>query len=138
MSFGGAFYAITDSQLKRLLDRSLDGEAFIKGRTAEAPMERFSGGEAVWYELTKLLGPEDGCGATGTEVIPEGGAYSYANEVARISDQLTMLNKRELQRRYAELETTFRFEEVYAAIVGLLSFYRRSSKAGLAILFNIG
>jgi hypothetical protein len=137
VSFGGTFYAITDSQLKRLLEKSLDGEAFLRGRTSETPTERFSGGEAVWYELTKLLGPEDGCGAVGTEAVPEGGAYSYSSEVARISDQLTMLGKGELQRRYAELETTFQFDEIYAAIVGLLSFYRRSSKAGLAVLFNI-
>ena len=137
MSFGGTFYALTDSQLKRLIDGSLDGESFLRGRTLETPTERFSGGEAVWYELTKLLGPEDGCGAVGTEVVPEGGAYSYANDVTRISDRLTMLSKSELQRRYVELETTVQFDEIYAAIVGLLSFYRRSAKAGLAVLFNI-
>ena len=137
MSIRGTFYAVTDSQLARVLDGSLDGDDFLAGRSPEAPAERFSGGEAVWYELTKLLGPEDGCGVEGTEAIPEGGAYSFSADVQRISDRLSALEREELARRYAELDTDFSFDEIYAAILGLVPFYQRSAATKLAILFNL-
>lgn len=137
MSFEGTFYAITDSQLNSLLNQSLDGDAFLQGQTTEAPLERFSGAGSVWYELTQLLGPEDGCGAEATEVIPEGGAYSDSNDVVRISAQLNQLEPSDLERRYAELETSVQFKELDAAIVDLRAFYQRSANAGLAVLFNI-
>ena len=137
MSIRGTFYAVTDSQLARVLEGSLDGDDFLAGRSPEAPAERFSGGEAVWYELTKLLDPEDGCGVEGTEAIPEGGAYSFSADVQRISGLLNALEREELARRYARLDTDFSFDEIYAAILGLVPFYQRSAAAKHAMLFNL-
>lgn len=137
MSIRGTFYAVTDSQLVRLLEGSLGGDDFLAGCSPEAPAEHFSGGEAVWYELTKLLGSEDGCGVEGTEAIPEGGAYSFSADVQRISGRLSALDREELARRYADLETDFAFDEIHAAILGLVTFYQRSAASKLAMLFNI-
>jgi len=137
MSFGGAFYALTEDQLKRVLSGSLDGEAFLKGRSTEKPAECYSSAEQVWYELTKLLASENGCGAEATEVVPEGGAYSYSPDVRMTAEALTLLTKNELRSRYASLDTSFTFEAVYQAVIGLVSFYRRADRSGHAVLFNI-
>jgi Domain of unknown function (DUF1877) len=137
MSIRGSFYALTDDQLAALLSGSLDGDAFLGERLHVAPAEKFSGGEAVWCELTKLLDPEDGCGAQGTEVVPEGGAFSNAEEVRRTFTKLSVLPHQELERRYAALETDFSWEQIHEAIRGLIQFYHRAAMAGHAMLFNL-
>ncbi len=137
MSIRGSFYSLTDDQLTALLSGSLDGDAFLGGRLQVAPAEKFSGGEAVWYELTKLLGPEDGCGVHGTEVVPEGGAFSNEAEVRRTFTKISVLPEQELERRYAALDTDFSWEQIHEAIQGLIHFYHRTAMAGNAMLFNL-
>lgn len=137
MGIKGTFYSLTDTQLAALLNGSLDGDAFLSGRLPDAPADRFSGGEEVWYELTKILGPEDGCGVHPTEALPEGGAFSSAAEVRRGFTRLSVVPHQELERRHGTLETEATWEEVHAAIRGLILFYHRAAMAGNAILFNV-
>ncbi|WP_144289841.1 DUF1877 family protein [Ideonella sp. A 288] len=137
MSYGGDFYALSDDQLTRILSGQLDGEAFLRNGLPERPADCFTGGEAVWHELTKLLGPENACGVDITDAVPVGGGCSASADVQRTAEALTVLTKDELRHRYAVLDTRESFESLYAVVLGLVSFYRRAGKAGHAVLFNI-
>ena len=134
---GGNFYALTDDQLNRILAGSLDGDAFLSGTSAEKPAACFSHGELVWYELTKILAAEDGCGANTTDAVPEGGAYSHSSEVQETSASLETLTEEEIRLRYSGLDTPHSFDEIFKAVVGLSAFYQRTQSAGHAMLFNI-
>lgn len=137
MSMGGDFYAISDDQLTRLLDGTLDYVDFLCGQIAERPRECYANGEYVWYELCQILGPEDGCGSEQTDAIPEIAAYSFSDDVESVAKMLAMLGDEEIRLRYSKIEAKEPLEDVLRVIKELVVFYQRAVVNKDAILFRV-
>lgn len=137
MSMRGEFYAISDDQLTRLLDETLDYAEFFCERIEERPRECYSGCESVWYELTQILMPEDGCGVEQTDVIPEASGYSFSDDVESVAKQLALLDDEEIERRYEDIEASESFESVLEAVKEVMDFYQRAAANKDAIVFRV-
>ncbi len=137
MSMGGDFYALSDDQLTRLLDGSLDYGDFLYDQIEERPRECYAGGEFVWYELTQILAPEDGCGIEQTDAIPEASGYSFSDDVESVAKQLALLDDEEIKRRYGKIETGESFESVLKAVNEVVAFYQRAAANKYAVLFRV-
>nr|MBP8175355.1 hypothetical protein [Sphaerotilus sp.] len=81
MSLGGDFYALSDDQLQRMLDGTLDPDRFLGQDEAERPLACYAGAELVWHELQQLLSGQDALGQEMTTDIPEMSGYTWASEV---------------------------------------------------------
>ena len=137
MSMGGDFYALSDEQLTRLLDETLDFGEFFYDEIEERPRECYSGGELVWYELTQILTPEEGCGVEHTDVVPEMSGYSFSDDVESVAKQLALLDDEEIKRRYSQIETSESFERILEATQEVVAFYQRAAANKDAILFRV-
>lgn len=137
MSMGGDFYALSDEQLTRLLDETLDFGEFFYDEIEERPRECYSGGELVWYELTQILTPEEGCGVEQTDVVPEMSGYSFSDDVESVAKQLALLDDEEIKHRYSQIETSESFERILKATQEVVAFYQRAAANKDAILFRV-
>jgi hypothetical protein len=137
MSMGGDFYALSDDQLTRLLDGTLGYGDFLYDEIEERPREYYAGGEFVWYELSQILAPEDGCGIEQTDAIPEASGYSLSDDVESVAKQLALLDDEEIKRRYDQVETSESFESVLKAVNEVVDFYQRAAANKEAVLFRV-
>lgn len=138
MSMGGDFHAITNTDLEGLLAGDLDFDAYFAKGLDQRPVECFSGGEHLWFELTQLLEPENGCGANVSDLAPMGGTYSGPGEALATWKALSSLDRDELNQRFAHLETGVGFEECFVVVKDLTQFYERAARAGNAVFFIVG
>lgn len=137
MSLGGDFYALSDDQLQRLLDEKLYYGEFLAALLEEKPRECFSDGEYYWFELTRLLAPEDACGVDHTDVIPEMSGYSFAEQVLSTAQALARLSEEKLRQRHSQQGIEQDFGELYSVIQGVIAFYQRAAQQGDAVLFRV-
>lgn len=137
MSMGGDFFSISDEQLQRLLDKTLDYRFFLYEEMEEKPCECYSKGEHIWYELTRLLSDEDACGIEQTDVIPEFSGYSFSEDVHYISRRLEMLSEDEIRNRLENEEIEVSLEEISDVVKGLKEFYQRAASKRNAVLFRV-
>jgi hypothetical protein len=91
----------------------------------------------VWYELTQILAPEDGCGIEQTDAIPEASGYSFSDDVESVAKQLALLDDEEIQRRYGNIETGESFESVLKAVNEVVAFYQRAAANKNAVIFRM-
>ena len=138
MSLGGAFYALSDNQLERMLDGTLDYAKFLYNEDLEEkPRECFSEAEYYWHELTQLLSEEVACGQKVTDEIPEMSGFTFSGEVAAIASRLAQLTAVEIQSRHTALGLDGEWKSMYSAVKGLVEFYQRTASNGDAVLFRI-
>jgi len=137
MSMGGDFYANSDEQLTRLLDGTLNYDEFFCDEIEDRPRECYSGCEWVWYELTQILMPEDGCGVEITDAIPEALGYSYSGDVESVAEALAMLDDEEIKLRYSKIKAKEPLEDVLRVIKELVVFYQRAAANKDAIVFRV-
>lgn len=137
MSLGGDFFALSDEQLRRILEGTIDPDRFFGHDEQEQPSACYAGAELVWFELQQLLSPEDACGRQVTSAIPEMSGYTFASEVPSIADDLGRLDSAILQRRIARLG----LEENGAALLQIVGevtdFYRQAADSGSAVVFRV-
>ena len=137
MSMGGDFYALSDDQLQRMLDGSLDYAEFLYGEIEEKPRECYSRGEHLWHELTRLLQNEDACGMEQTDAIPELSGYSFSGDVASTAKRLTALSEDQMRHRHDDENIEAPIDEVLDIIKGVVEFYERAAANGDAVLFRV-
>lgn len=137
MSMGGDFYAISDQQLKEMLDGKLDYASFLYNELEEKPRECYSKGETVWFELTQLLSHENACGTENTYDIPEASGYSFSTQVSLIAQALSRLDETELRDRYNNEDIEESFDTIFAVIKDLIEFYQRAAMHNDAVLFRL-
>ena len=137
MSMGGDFYALSDDQLQRMLEGSLDYAEFLYGEIEEKPRECYSRGEHLWYELTRLLQNEDACGMEQTDAIPEFSGYSVSGDVASTAKRLTALSEDQIRHRHDDENIEAPIDEVLDIVKGVVEFYARAAANGDAVLFRV-
>jgi hypothetical protein len=137
MGSGGAFFALSDDQLRRLLAGELAHEAFLGAGGAERPREAHAQAAQVWYELSQVLQAEAACGTEQTDKIPEMVGYSYSQQVQGIATRLAGLPESELRTRCAGALMEASVDDVVTAVQGLTAFYQRAAANQDAVLFRV-
>lgn len=139
MSMGGDFYALSDAHLTSLLEGKIDYSDYLGGEadTDKSPRECYARAEHIWYELSQILAPEEGCGVEITQEIPEMASYSYSDEVKSVAEKLLLLGDEEIQDRFDALETEESFAEVRQAVKEVVAFYQRAAANDDAVLFRV-
>jgi hypothetical protein len=137
MGSGGAFFALSDDQLRRLLAGELAHDAFLGASGAERPREAHAQAAAVWYELSQVLQPESACGSEQTDKIPEMVGYSYSQQVQSIAGRLAGLAEAEVRTRCAGALMEASVDEVVTAVQGVTAFYQRAAANNDAVLFRV-
>lgn len=137
MGPGGAFFALSDDQLRRLLAGELAHEAFLGAAGAERPREAHAQAAQVWYELSQVLQAEAACGSEQTDRIPEMVGYSYSPQVQATAARLAVLAEAELRTRCAGAMMEASVDDVVAAVQGLTAFYQRAASNQDAVLFHV-
>lgn len=137
MSMGGDFYALSDNQLQRLLDGSLEYGEFLYDSPGERPRECLSRFEHLWYELSQVLLDEDACGVEQSAEIPEMSGYSFSEDVSRTASMLESLEVDAIRGRCEAAGVEAPAEDVWQAVQALTAFYRRAADNKDAVLFRV-
>lgn len=141
MSLGGDFYAVSPDHMTKLLDGTMDFEAYRSDELEERPGACFADAEFIWYELTQMFADEDVCGAENSETIAEQAMYNLAPAVPSIATSLAALSDEELLRRYRacaeERNADTEDGETLKVLRGLVAFYQAAASNGHAVLFHV-
>ena len=137
MSMGGDFYAMSDDQLTRLLKGDLPYGDFLYDNPGEQPREALTKFEHLWYELSQVLGEEQGCGAAQSEVIPELCSFSTSKEVAETARMLEKLDEAIILERCELAGVEAPPADVWGAVKEVIAFYRRAAENKDAVLFRV-
>ncbi|MFO1276337.1 MAG: DUF1877 family protein [Sphaerotilus natans] len=137
MSLGGDFYALSDDQLQRMLDGTLDPDRFLGQDEAERPLACYAGAELVWHELQQLLSGQDALGQEMTTDIPEMSGYTWASEVPVIAADLADLDRDALTRRIERLGLTDQGPSLLEIVGEVSGFYQQAAASGSAVVFRV-
>lgn len=137
MSNGSGFFALSEDQLKRLLDGQLAPASFLQPGGAEQPRENHDKAIACWYELSQVLQAEAACGAQQSDKIPTMVGYSSVSQVQETAAKLRVLAEAEVRKRCESALMEASVDEVVAAVRGLTAFYERAATNKDAVLFRV-
>ena len=137
MSNGSGFFALSEDQLKRLLDGQLAHASFLQPGGGEQPRENHDAAIACWYELSQVLQGEAACGAEQTDRIPTMVGYSSPSQVQATAAKLKGLAEAEVRKRCETALMEASVDEVVAAVRGLTAFYERAATNKDAVLFRV-
>ena len=137
MSMGGDFYALTDAQLRRLLEGDLPYGDFLYDGSSEQPRECLSRFEHLWYELSQVLADENTCGVEQSDAVPEMCGYSFSQDVSQTAKMMEILHEATVRDRCEARGIESNPVEVWEAVQALTGFYHRAADNNDAILFRV-
>lgn len=149
MSLGGDFYAISDEQLHKILDQSIDFFDFYELKPDEGGAAAlFTDGEDAWDVLMNFFTDVPVLGVHQTDLIPEAAFYSSAQQVQQIAAQLAQLTQQDLQARFddADFQAGDYYhgecwleepDELFEVIEALIVFYQDCAAKGYALIYRM-